>query len=743
MQDAALAYLRRGYKVFPVNVGLKKPNGALVEHGVLEATDNEATVRAWFTQVPASNIGLACEGLFVIDCDPGHNWPGVERLKAEAACPVQSTPRGGLHFVFRRPAGKPWGNSQSRVAYKIDTRADGGYIVAAPSHTIDCPEEKTVEGDYRFETPLVPRDELPEPPDWLVAELDAAFAPKPVPAVLPSAVPPVHENDVVQRAIAYLAACPPAVSGQGGHNQTFAVTQALVHGFCLEPQTVLRLLRDHYNPRCKPAWSEKELQHKVDSALKHPSDKPSGWLRDTGFEQPADGTDVSQIVAMSCGHSDISAPIDEDASDKAEIADPGPIPDNLMQVPGFVDEVMDFCLESARYPSVPLAFCGAMTLQSFLCSRRVREEGGLRPNLYMLALAGSGTGKAYPRKINSYILSKIGLGGAVGNQIASGQGLEDEMFIHRKMLFQTDEVDNMLRALSSSKETYHSMLLAMLLQLYTEADETHSMRAKAKGKGQGNEVRGEIDQPGLVIFGTATPECFFEAMSPRLLTNGLFSRSIVVDVGQRGRKQRTRDVSDMPSHLVEVAQWWQNYNPSPPHPLTGLKPTFNDIHPVPAIVPYTDEGLAVLDELGTEADDQYDAATLKGDRVRATLWTRVCENATRLALVYACSRDREQPRIDREAAQWASRFVRHLAARMLFLASSHVAENPFHAECLKVKRALQRSPTQCLQRQHLLRVLRCKSTDFDQIVFTLMQQGEIEFVEMRTKTKPAQGFRLV
>ncbi|MBN1912046.1 MAG: DEAD/DEAH box helicase family protein [Pirellulales bacterium] len=195
-------------------------------------------------------------------------------------------------------------------------------------------------------------------------------------------------------------------------------------------------------------------------------------------------------------------------------------------------------------------------------------------------------------------------------------------------------------------------------------------------------------------------------------------------------------------HLIETARWWKDYNPAPVNPATGLKPNLDDEHPTPAVVPYTDEGFAVLDELGTQADDEYDAATAEGDRVRAVLWTRVCENATRLALVYACSRDHEAPTIDREAAEWASRFVRHLAGRMLFLASSHVADNPFHAECLKVKGRLRDAPGQCLQRQQLLRALRCKAADFDQIIDTLKQQGEIVSVDIPTKTKTAQGYRL-
>ncbi len=47
---------------------------------------------------------------------------------------------------------------------------------------------------------------------------------------------------------------------------------------------------------------------------------------------------------------------------------------------------MDYCLENASYPIPAMAFGGALALQSFLYSRKVREPGDLRTNLYLLAL---------------------------------------------------------------------------------------------------------------------------------------------------------------------------------------------------------------------------------------------------------------------------------------------------------------------------------------------------------------------
>jgi len=82
---------------------------------------------------------------------------------------------------------------------------------------------------------------------------------------------------ILDRARAYLAKCPPAISGQGGHNLTFSVATALVHGFALDFEEASRLLAE-YNSHCQPPWSESELQHKVQSAASTPHSKPRGFL---------------------------------------------------------------------------------------------------------------------------------------------------------------------------------------------------------------------------------------------------------------------------------------------------------------------------------------------------------------------------------------------------------------------------------------------------------------------------------
>jgi hypothetical protein len=85
-------------------------------------------------------------------------------------------------------------------------------------------------------------------------------------------------TQVLRRASAYLGAMPPAISGQGGHNATYAASTALVHGFGLTDVEALELLKTQYNPKCQPPWTEKELQHKVSEAASQPHKRPQGWL---------------------------------------------------------------------------------------------------------------------------------------------------------------------------------------------------------------------------------------------------------------------------------------------------------------------------------------------------------------------------------------------------------------------------------------------------------------------------------
>jgi|GEM_PF-6170079 len=80
------------------------------------------------------------------------------------------------------------------------------------------------------------------------------------------------------RAQKYVWKMPPAVSGQHGHDQTFAVAVTLLHGFALSEPEAWHVLCE-YNERCSPPWSESDLRHKLtDAGRLNRHSKPRGHL---------------------------------------------------------------------------------------------------------------------------------------------------------------------------------------------------------------------------------------------------------------------------------------------------------------------------------------------------------------------------------------------------------------------------------------------------------------------------------
>ncbi len=83
--------------------------------------------------------------------------------------------------------------------------------------------------------------------------------------------------DRVERARRYLAALPPAISGQHGDLHTFRVCCRLVRGFALGDRDALTLLHE-WNARCEPPWSERELLDKVRRARRYGREPMGGLL---------------------------------------------------------------------------------------------------------------------------------------------------------------------------------------------------------------------------------------------------------------------------------------------------------------------------------------------------------------------------------------------------------------------------------------------------------------------------------
>lgn len=124
---AALTYAARGWAVFPLIPHDKRP---LTANGVLDATTDEAQIRAWWTDKPSANIGIATgkSGLVVIDVDDGGHFDNPYETV------IAHTPTGGRHVLYAYDgADIAPGTNIFGPGSKVDVRAANSYIVAPPS----------------------------------------------------------------------------------------------------------------------------------------------------------------------------------------------------------------------------------------------------------------------------------------------------------------------------------------------------------------------------------------------------------------------------------------------------------------------------------------------------------------------------------------------------------------------------------------------------------------------------------
>ncbi|MFF2732219.1 bifunctional DNA primase/polymerase [Streptomyces sp. NPDC058008] len=229
-------------------------------HGFHAATTDADLVEHWWSAVPEPGVGVACgpAGLVVIDIDahqvlapargqvlPGISIPeqvelrglasGFDTLALLAAyrgetSPAQDedtlrvrTPSGGLHVWYRIPEGSPryrcsTGSARhTALAWQVDVRASGGYIIA--------PGTRTTQGVYRAEGAARRPALLP---DWLRCELrrtghviepQASVAP---PDVAPAPVAPsgvrrrvASAEQLLEPLVSLVAECAAAAEGTG------------------------------------------------------------------------------------------------------------------------------------------------------------------------------------------------------------------------------------------------------------------------------------------------------------------------------------------------------------------------------------------------------------------------------------------------------------------------------------------------------------------------------------------------
>lgn len=481
---------------------------------------------------------------------------------------------------------------------------------------------------------------------------------------IPSYAQKNEANRTLARARAYLMAIPGAVAGSGGHNATYHAAMEMVEGFALDAADALTLLSE-WNQTCIPPWSERELAHKIASAVKN-----CGPIRGARIQDVAGDTDPE--VDLSQWGKPIEDEVEVEDMPRAK-NDPGPFPEHLLNVPGFIGEVMAYTRARSFVDQPILALAGAISLMAVLAGRKIRDSIGSRTNLYLLGVARTGHGKDAARKSNKEILYAAGADSLIGPEgLASSAGLVTSMQEKLAALFQLDEIGRLLATTGNplaNSHLYH--IVTELLKFYTSADSIYL--GNAYGDSEKNKT---IVQPCAVVYGTTVPEPLYAAFNPDSVSSGWLGRVMVFEAPEKRPEKQTPSAIQPPDSVVEFARQWFNFVPGG---------NLGGTHPDPHCVECDSDAETKMQEFDRYADAEAD----KAGAIIGCLWARATEKVRKLALIHSASRSAPGcSRIDAEAATWASELTDYLTRRLCYIASWNIVENDSEGAILRIEKII-------------------------------------------------------
>ena len=744
--ETAAAYLDAGLSVLPAVKARKRPAvGAWKTWSQRLPTDIE--VEAWFSnghEALCVVAGAVSGNLECIDFDQKAEaypaWCAKIDGSLLSALVVERTPSGGKHVVYRC-AGTVEGNQKlaqgirdGKIAILVETRGEAGLFLCAPS-----PGYTLEQGDFAH-IPTIPQEareallsaarELDEHP--AVQERESA----PVPAVAAPAPPTTGfltrpGDDFASRGDPrpYLQA----------HGWTLCGTKGDGNELWTRPGKDPRLghsatLKDGvffvFSSNAAPFEPNRGYNaYQVFALLEHANDfkAATAALIEMGYgsKDTSSDVDLSAILADTTGESTgatgagstrSDTDTAEDRDDRSEdIVDPGPIPDALFDVPGFVSELMGYTLRTAPYPNRALAFAGAFALLGHLAGRKYKDEFDTRPNLYFLSLAASGTGKQHPRGVNVSLAALKGFASELGDYFASGEGLEDAFITSPCMFFQIDEADTLFNTVKM-KDTRAEMINSMLLRMYSESNSVHIMRKKALQRGQ-QASSSCIIQPHLTFLGTAVPKFFYASLSERVMANGLLARCLVLEAGKRGEANNNAVAEEFPDRVLsDITDLIR----------IGHENALFSEFPQPRTVPMEAKAKLLLKDVRGEADAMYAKyeQSSNANECALALWARAAEKVSKFALVRSISANANAPVIKEDDIAWAHTLVFHATRRMLFMAGLYAYDGEFDRQ---MKRVMQRITAKggSLSYRNILRFVRMEKDELKRVLETLIARGDL------------------
>jgi len=527
-----------------------------------------------------------------------------------------------------------------------------------------------------------------------------------------------------ERAIAYLAAIP--VPGIGERNNAlFRATGhvAAIAGDELErlsDSEILQIMLD-FNDRLPNPLETREVMSVVRSNLASATPRAvKVSTRDLGTELagvtlPEWALAGSSRIAGSSVLPASTAPLVD------EIPEPKELPSRFWEIGGFLGAFVAEHEATCFWHQPALALAAAIALQATLCGRKIRDPFGARPNVYVLGVSGSATGKEHARSLSMRILDAVGEWSRLGDltKPKSAAGIGARLLQHPARLALIDEFGMFLGRHTRHGSGWKSDVDEALLELYSASGTKWS-----RGNYGDATVNWEVERPCLSVYGTTTPETLWKSMSVELISSGLLGRMLVVFGKFKPDPQYELVAERAPAeHLVDHARAWISQGgelagtPFAPEVIAGFAAGAQE---------RLEEIRRDLIERAASCDDPLERPTL----------SRALGSVQKLALIRAASESASSPTITTEALEWARELVEWLTAGIVAIARHRTVESSFQGDQNDVLDYLRMRGGSATRSELVRRFRRLRAKELAEVLSVLEHAGMIRIATETGSGRP-------
>lgn len=390
--------------------------------------------------------------------------------------------------------------------------------------------------------------------------------------------------------------------------------------------------------------------------------------------------------------------------------------DPLSLPAGVIGDSVRWICETSIKPQPVLALLNVLCALGAVFGRRYASPIDTRTNLYMCGIAGTARGKDASRKAIKNIMNAVGLENYLASDdIKSATGMLTTLSKKPACIMMIDEFGLVIDSISNDSAGFKQDISSMLLKLYTHSNSTYTAGDYADKKVDSTILK----EPNLCIYGTTTLATYLLALKKISIASGNLNRFIVLP-GDDDPQIKDEDITrGIPEYIIES---WKALIPTGAG-LTALNSQLID--PVIKEVAWGQHKEFIKELLHKEKQK----VILGEERGIGDLWGRWREHIIKIAMIFAISRNQENPKLEKEDLFFAEKIVSASVNYVSTLAIDYMYENEFEQNKKAIFRTIRDAKKEGMTKTELARKnQKLKLKDINDILGSLIEEEVIDTV---------------